>query len=243
MLRDQTQTVRNKVISLESASMILPTRSRTSSATPATAVPSPTASCATVSAPITRSSAGEGEDDDDGSTLETVNDAPSFEINNSIVKTSAEQALLAEFFVPVIVVHGYRQSSRGYLHQLIPAYQRCPNGSLLHVATNALAFAVNSKGSQRDHLYLGQQKYARALAMMRKALVDPVECKKDDTIMAVMVLGFIQVRLGSGAGAVKVVLTMLQGNLHDLLSIHILWGACKRRLRTTQTSRHQGRSR
>lgn len=189
MLRDQTATVRSKAVATDSQTVSLPSHQRlVSIGPPASSSTSSVSLVLALERPHHPSAYRHSEehDEDDGSSV--------LEINNAIVKTSAEQAVLAEFFYPIILVHGYRQSSRGFLHQLIPAYESCANGSLLHVATNALAFAVNSKGTVRDHLIIGQQKYARALAMMRNALVDPFECRKDETIMAVMVLGFIQVR-------------------------------------------------
>jgi len=67
--------------------------------------------------------------------------------------------------------------------------------SPLSLATTAIAFAAFAKNAAERHfLSQARLKYGEAIIRLNEALRDPVTAKKDETLMAVLLMGRIEVR-------------------------------------------------
>jgi hypothetical protein len=64
----------------------------------------------------------------------------------------------------------------------------------LFSATSAIAFAAFSKDAfGRQFLHNAHLKYGEAIARLNEALGDPVAVRKDETLMAVLLMGMLEV--------------------------------------------------
>ena len=86
------------------------------------------------------------------------------------------------------------ESRRGYLDCLLPLYTTAKHDSLLSLATSAVALAITgnypNKGTEK---HLGEQTIGKVLRSVGQVLQDPVESKKDETLMAVLLLAMYEV--------------------------------------------------
>ena len=84
------------------------------------------------------------------------------------------------------------KTSRGYLEYLLPAYFTADPRSPLFAALSATALATFSKRPGRKTLmYNAQKTYLIAVALIQKAVADPIEAKMDTTIVSVLLLGML----------------------------------------------------
>jgi hypothetical protein len=85
-----------------------------------------------------------------------------------------------------------------YLHLQLPAlFSRSETGSVLNLATQAIALAIWAR-SRPDDLnagYLSRMRYLQSLSAMNAAVRDPMKAKSDDTLYAVLMLSGYEVRL------------------------------------------------
>jgi len=84
------------------------------------------------------------------------------------------------------------------LMELLPAMQaRTSSESVLSTATVAMSLIAFGQihGSTR-FLRLARSKYSEALTRLKTALGDDVQVRKDETLMAVLILGISEVRMG-----------------------------------------------
>lgn len=107
-----------------------------------------------------------------------------------------EQQAVNSFFSTYIVIHRHPYSRRGYLDCLLPLYQITRHDSLLSLATTAIALAVQG-GSPKTRHYrdISPSYFGKALQKTSRAIRDPVESVKDETLMAVLLLSFYEVRI------------------------------------------------
>ncbi|MCJ1392952.1 hypothetical protein MMC18_005824 [Xylographa bjoerkii] len=85
------------------------------------------------------------------------------------------------------------KSTRGYLGYLLPIYFDADPQSPLFAALSATALAAfSSKPGRKTLMYNAQKMYLNAVAMIQKAVADPVEAKRDATIVSVLLLGLYE---------------------------------------------------
>ncbi|MCJ1287232.1 hypothetical protein MMC26_006580 [Xylographa opegraphella] len=104
-----------------------------------------------------------------------------------------ERQALCYFFSQFTAIPQHHSTSRGYLEYLLPAYFDAAPQSPLFAALSATALATFSNRPGRKVLmYNAQKMYLTAVALIQKAVADPVEAKMDTTIVAVLLLGLYE---------------------------------------------------
>lgn len=132
----------------------------------------------------------------------------------SFQETPEQQAVNA-FFSNYIQIPRHPYSRRGYLECLLPLYQNTRQDSLLSLATSAIALVVGGgQPSTQHYRNISRSYFGKALIKTSRAIRDPVESIKDETLMSVLLLSFYEVCIYSSTSVHL---------LHiDLLSIIIL---------------------
>lgn len=107
-----------------------------------------------------------------------------------------EQLALNYFFKNYIFVPRKSEAAHGYLEVLPLLYANIAPTSPLLSATSAIAFAAFGKDTfGRQYLPNARLKYGDAISRLNEALEDPVAVKKDETLMAVLIMGMVEVSL------------------------------------------------
>jgi hypothetical protein len=87
-------------------------------------------------------------------------------------------------------------ATRGFLEWLPPLYEGSQSGEPLFLATEAVALAlfgawhVRMREAESEY---AKESFGKALVATQKAVLDPVECRTDKTLMTVLMLGFYEV--------------------------------------------------
>jgi hypothetical protein len=105
-----------------------------------------------------------------------------------------EQLALNYFFKNYVLIPRNSEAARGYLEVLPMLYAGVAPTSALFSATSAIAFAAFGKDIfGRQFLPNARLKYGDAIFRLNEALSDPVAVKKDETLMAVLIMGMVEV--------------------------------------------------
>lgn len=107
-----------------------------------------------------------------------------------------EQQAICAFFLDFVLLPRDHDSVQGPLEHLLPLYKNTPSDSPLSLATSSVALVIagtSSPNKQRDQ-QLGRSIFGRALRKTSAAIRHPVESRKDETLMAVLLLGLFEVR-------------------------------------------------
>ena len=109
-------------------------------------------------------------------------------------RESPEQAALCYFFSTYVLLPCNPDATRGYMGCIQPLYTTAKLGSVMSVATSALALSMlgNHPGRQAERL-LSHLAFGKALLLANQAIQDPVQVKTDETLMAVLLLGMYEV--------------------------------------------------
>ncbi|KAL8677730.1 MAG: hypothetical protein Q9186_005865 [Xanthomendoza sp. 1 TL-2023] len=103
-----------------------------------------------------------------------------------------DQAVNA-FFHNYVLIPRHPYSRRGYLDCLLPIYQNARHDSLLSLATTAIALAIEGGSPSTAHYrQLSHSFFGKALVKTGRAIRDPVESVKDETLMSVLLLSFYE---------------------------------------------------
>ncbi|KAL8999451.1 MAG: hypothetical protein Q9188_005878 [Gyalolechia gomerana] len=106
---------------------------------------------------------------------------------------SPEQQAVNSFFSTYIVIHRHPYSRRGYLDCLLPLYQNTRHDSLLSLATTAISLAIQGTSPKTRHYRdISPYYFGKALQKTSRAIRDPIESVKDETLMAVLLLSFYE---------------------------------------------------
>ena len=110
------------------------------------------------------------------------------------VAENPEELAICAFFTHFVLVPFHPDGQRGFLDCLLPLYTATRHDSLLSVATAAVALTVSGGNPWRraDH-QVGRLMFGKALRMAAAAIQDPVASTEDETLMAVLLLGFYEV--------------------------------------------------
>ena len=105
-----------------------------------------------------------------------------------------ERPAVNAFMCDYVLIPRHPYSRRGYLDCLLPLYQTTRHDSLLSLATAAVALAIEGGSpSNRHYRELSRSFFGKALVKTSKAIRDPTDSIKDETLMAVLLLSFYEV--------------------------------------------------
>ena len=106
-----------------------------------------------------------------------------------------EQQAICAFFLDFVLLPRHPDSVRGHLEHLEPLYRNTSADSPLSLATSSVALVMSSNSHARERDWqLSRTTFGRALQKTSAAIRDPVESVKDETLMAVLLLGLYEVR-------------------------------------------------
>lgn len=186
VLRDQTKAVRRKAQKKLQAGTVLPSKARSSPSISPTTEGSTTIS-RTVTAASSRDKrlVAQRSSLTDDTVPRMFNDFP-------------EQQAICAFFLDFVLLPRHPDSTRGPLGHLHPMYQKVLPESPLSLATSSVALAI-SAGSpvRRSDQQVGRTIFGKALQKTSAAIRDPVDSVKDETLLAVLLLGLYEVRLSA----------------------------------------------
>ena len=105
-----------------------------------------------------------------------------------------EQEAICAFFLDFVLLPRHKDSVQGHLEHLLPLYANTTPDSPLSLATSAVALVLSGSSPRRrtdqEH---ARQNFSKAIRKTRSAIRSPAESKKDETLMAVLVLGLYEV--------------------------------------------------
>lgn len=105
-----------------------------------------------------------------------------------------EQEAICAFFLDFVLLPRHPDSVQGHLEHLLPLYKNTAPESPLSLATSSVALVMSGSSSvKQNDQQLGQSIFGRALHKTSAAIKDPFESKKDETLMAVLLLGLYEV--------------------------------------------------
>ena len=106
-----------------------------------------------------------------------------------------EQQAICAFFLDFVLLPRHPDSIEGHLEHLLPLYANTGADSPLSLATSAVALMVSGGSpTRRNDQQLGRTIFGKALRKTSTAIRNPAESKKDETLMAVLLLGLFEVR-------------------------------------------------
>ncbi|KAL9105083.1 MAG: hypothetical protein Q9163_000001 [Psora crenata] len=104
-----------------------------------------------------------------------------------------EQQAICAFFLDFVLLPRHPDTVRGHLEHLLPLYQEASPDSALSLATTSVALAISGNGQTRQpHQPLARTFFGRAIRKTSAAIKDPIESIKDETLMAVLLLGLFE---------------------------------------------------
>lgn len=113
---------------------------------------------------------------------------------NELVFNTPENAATCVFFSNVVVINQHPDTRRGFMQALLPLYNAARPGSLLDLAITTVSLAMFGMSRRtQDFVLLGQKSCCKALLATSKAIEDPTDSLKDETLMAVLLLSLFEV--------------------------------------------------
>ena len=102
--------------------------------------------------------------------------------------SNIEDLAICRFFTNFVLIPRHQEAFRGFLEALPPLFNKAPSGSVLSLATSAVALAIiGGNPSYPQEAMLSQKRLGKALMTAHEAIADPVDSLKDETLMAVLV--------------------------------------------------------
>lgn len=109
-----------------------------------------------------------------------------------------EQEAICAFFLDFVLLPRHPDSIQGHLQHLLPLYTTTKPDSPLSLATSSVALVISGGSpARRSDQQLGRSIFGRALRRTSAAIRDPVDSMKDETLMAVLLLGLFEVCLSN----------------------------------------------
>ena len=106
-----------------------------------------------------------------------------------------EQQAICAFFLDFVLLPRHPESAQGHLEHLLPLYANTSKDSPLSLATSSVALMISGGSpTRRNDQQLGRTIFGKALQKTRAAIRNPAESRKDETLMAVLLLGLFEVR-------------------------------------------------
>ena len=105
-----------------------------------------------------------------------------------------EQQAICAFFLDFVMLPRTPDSVQGHLEHLLPLYKNTTPDSPLSLATSSVALVLSGSSPAREQdQQLGRQIFGKALQKTSAAIRNSMESKKDETLMAVLLLGLFEV--------------------------------------------------
>ena len=109
---------------------------------------------------------------------------------------SPEQDAIYSFFTEFILHTNHPDTQCEFFDHLLPLYTSAPHDSVLSLAASAVALVISGGAPQRRPRFdMGRTINGLALKKVAFAIQDPVQSVQDQTLMAVLLLGFFDVSL------------------------------------------------
>ena len=106
-----------------------------------------------------------------------------------------EQQAICAFFLDFVLLPRHPDSAQGHLEHLLPLYANTSAESPLSLATSSVALMISGGSpTRRSDQQLGRTIFGKALQKTSAAIRNPAESRKDETLMAVLLLGLFEVR-------------------------------------------------
>ncbi|KAL8797390.1 MAG: hypothetical protein Q9195_000545 [Heterodermia aff. obscurata] len=107
--------------------------------------------------------------------------------------STSEDVAICKFFASFVFIPRHPDTVRGFMECLPSLYTATLDGSLLHqaVASVSLAIAGAAPRNTRDRI-LAQTKFGEALKSTNRAIKDREESVKDETLLAVLLMGLYE---------------------------------------------------
>ena len=129
-----------------------------------------------------------------GSPSGILQKSPPDETIPRIFNDFTEQEAICAFFLDFVLLPRHKDSVQGHLEHLLPLYANTTPDSPLSLATSAVALVLSgSSPRRRTDQERARQNFSKAIRKTRNAIRSPAESKKDETLMAVLVLGLYEV--------------------------------------------------
>ncbi|KAL2052527.1 hypothetical protein ABVK25_007087 [Lepraria finkii] len=203
VLRDQTKSVRRKA-QRKKGDQRLPSLSQSASSEES----APALTVRALSDPGGRSA------------YDVAENAPSGEAIPRIFNDFPEQQAICAFFLDFVLHPRHPDSVQGHLEHLLPLYQNTTPDSPLSLATSSVALVLSgSSPTRRSDQQLGRTIFGRALRKTSAAIRNPTESKKDETLMAVLLLGLFE-KIMASADASKSDMTKMHNAGAAALVMH-----------------------
>lgn len=104
-----------------------------------------------------------------------------------------EQQAICAFFLDFVLLPRHPDSSEGHLEHLLPLYANTSADSPLSLATSSVALMISGGSpTRRNDQQLGRTIFGKALRKTSAAIRNPTESRKDETLMAVLLLGLFE---------------------------------------------------
>ncbi|KAK4692838.1 hypothetical protein P7C71_g4449, partial [Lecanoromycetidae sp. Uapishka_2] len=176
VLRDETKAVRRKAQRKKSNAVRLPSP--------------PTSASSEETGPFTTTWALAGPNQ---SSYGVMKRAASDEAIPRMFNDFPEQQAICAFFLDFVLLPRNKDSVQGHLEHLLPLYKNAAADSPLSLATSSVALVISGSSTTRQSdQQLGRTIFGRALRKTSAAIRHPVECRKDETLMAVLLLGLFE---------------------------------------------------
>lgn len=105
-----------------------------------------------------------------------------------------EQQAICAFFLDFVLLPRHPDTTQGHLEHLLPLYANTSAGSPLSLATSSVALMISGSSQNRHNdQQLGRTIFGKALKKTSAAIRNPAESMKDETLMAVLLLGLFEV--------------------------------------------------
>lgn len=109
---------------------------------------------------------------------------------------SPEQDAIYSFFTEFILHTTHPDSQCGIFEHLLPLYTSARHDSVLSLAASAVALAISGGAPhRRSRFQMGRVINGIALKKVALAIQDPIQSVQDQTLMAVLLLGFFDVSM------------------------------------------------
>lgn len=113
--------------------------------------------------------------------------------NNSLTQL-LEDAALNFFFNHYVLIEKNSNVSAGYFDCLPALYSRTKPGSALSSVTMAISLCVYGiSPGRRDLLPRARLKYGETLNRVKKAILDPIASKENETLMTILLFSLVEV--------------------------------------------------
>ncbi|KAI4128535.1 MAG: hypothetical protein LQ347_004150 [Umbilicaria vellea] len=162
-----------------------------------------------------------------------------------VLRENAEIHALCHFFTNYVPTTSHSMSS--FLQSLFPVWRNAGSDSALSAATSTVALMGLGYAPERNQLLRkARQNYSMAISKLNAAISDPVEARRDETLLAVLLFSLYQKMVGTPESLVTwtqhtdgaVALVKLRGKdiIHNPISLK-LFLAVRAQMVVNQTSK------